>query len=114
MDGKYLGKISAIGLGIGGYQDVMFGLRVELSFDGCSGIADWKGTWCPGKVDPDKHTKWTECQRNEIFAETMRFIAKLLVDSKKTDMHLLVGVPVEVEIHEFNLLKSWRILTEVI
>lgn len=113
MTEKMLGKIEHISLGMGGYQDAMFGLTVTLAGPG-GGCCDFKGTWCPGYMDPDgPYYKWTEEDRSKIFDETMRFIAKIMREAKKDSLDRMVGVPVEVEF-ENRSLKSWRILTEVI
>ena len=47
-------------------------------------------------------------------AELMRYISKLLSEAKVDDITKLAGKPVEITIDEFNSLKSWRILTEVL
>lgn len=59
------------------------------------------------------HFKWTEDDRDEL-AQLMRYISKLLSEAKVDDITKLAGKPVEVTIDEFNSLKSWRILTEVL
>lgn len=113
MSEKHLGKINSVGFGIGGYDGRMFGLSVDLRFDGASGVCDFKGTWCPGIIDVTDNTKWTEEDRSRQLDELARFVAKLLVESKRDDVSRLAGVPVEVEM-EGQMLKSWRVLTEVI
>lgn len=113
METKSLGKIDYIKLGAGGYQEACFGLSVGFKFDVCCGIADFKGSWYPGHVDPDKHTKWTEQDRMKQLSDLAYFIAKILREAKKDSLEKMVGVPVELTLED-NSLKSWRILTEVI
>jgi len=110
MENK-LGKIRKIGFGYGGYQDAMFGLSLEFSF-GSGRVADFKGSWGVD-MKPSEHAEWDEAVRSRIFDETMRFINQMLIEAKKRDISELVNVPVEVTF-EGNVLKSWRILTEVI
>lgn len=110
---KRIGKINYISLGYGGYQDAQFGLNIDLSSkkDGW-GVCDFKGFW---SIDTkcDKRCKWTEKDRDESFTKTMRLINKLLSQSNKKSLDQLKGVPVEVTF-DGNLLKDWRILTEVL
>jgi len=40
---KTLGKIGSISLGMGGYQDVMFGVTIALDAGYC--CTDFKGAW---------------------------------------------------------------------
>lgn len=110
--GKYLGKISAIRIGSGGYQDAMFGISFELSFDGSSGIGDFWGAWGAG-IKNTASCKWAESDRQEQLADAFWRLAKLMQEAKVNDFTKLAGVPVEVEI-EGNTLKSWRVLTEVL
>lgn len=113
MPSRYLGKIQTVKFGLGGYDDCMIGLTIDFRFNGCHGVADFKGTWCPGVVDAGKYSGWSEEDRSRSFDELMRFIAKLLLDTKRKDISELSGAPVEIEI-EGNVLQSWRILTEVL
>ena len=112
MSQKSLGKIESINLGMGGYQNAMFGLSVQLVYGGCMGCGDFKGTWGL-EIKPDKNSKWTEFDRGIKFDETMRFINDLLIKAKKQNLQEMKGVPVEVTI-EGGSLKSWRILEEVL
>jgi hypothetical protein len=110
---KFLGKITTVDFGFGGYQDAMIGVSFTLESDkdhwGCGDFKGWWGT----DIKVDKHTKWSEEDRNKSYSDVVRFINKLLVEAKKRHLHELKGVPVEV-IFEDMKLKSWRILTEVI
>lgn len=110
---KRLGKIKSISFGLGGYQDAMLGLSVDLGSDKeCWGCGDFKGYWGPD-VKVDKYTRWKEKDRRSGYADTVQFVGKLLQDAQKSTIDQLVNVPVEVTF-EGNSLKSWRILTEVI
>ncbi|SNR99924.1 hypothetical protein SAMN04488503_2266 [Humidesulfovibrio mexicanus] len=109
---KHLGKIESVRFGLGGYQDQCIGLTVHLASGG-SGVADFFGPYCPGLIEVNERTKWTEEDRDKELASTMRRIADLLVRAKKSEVSALAGVPVEIEF-EGNLLKSWRILDEVL
>jgi hypothetical protein len=111
MKDKVLMKIESIKFGYGGYQDAMFGLSISLSGSG-SGVGDFKGTWGIDTECGDR-CKWTEKDREKQFADSVRFLNKILLDAKKRTLDQLKGVPVEVEF-ENSTLKSWRILTEVI
>jgi len=56
-----IGKITKITLGRGGYQDVCFGVNIQLGGDSW-GSGDFKGTW--GKCMADgKDKEWIEGQR---------------------------------------------------
>lgn len=110
---KEIGKIQSVKFGDGGYQDAMFGITIGLGSDkNAWGCGDFRGIW-GFHIKPDKRSKWTDKDRDQQAADTMRFIADLLTKAKKDDIYKLVGVPVEVEM-ESNTLKSWRILEEVL
>ena len=104
-----LGKIAHVRVGMGGYQEAMLG--IWFTFEGKSwGCSTGEGTWAH---KPDAHTKWTEAEQDAIFAKTFRYIGELLKAAKVDDVAKLRGVPVEVTF-EGNLLRSWRVLTEVL
>lgn len=110
--GKYLGKIANVSIGTGGYQDAMFGVSFSLSFDGGSSVSDFWGGWGPGI----KHTascKWTDAERLSSITDAFWKLANLMRDAKVIDAAKLAGVPIEVEV-DGNLLKSWRVLKEVL
>lgn len=109
MSATRLGKIEAIRLGFGGYQDAQFGLSITLSGDGW-GVGDFKGHW---SMKPSEHSQWTEADQDAGFAETMRFLLATLKDAKKQHLAELVGVPVEVVFDNMKL-ESWRVLKEVL
>lgn len=106
-----IGKIRKIAVGLGGYQDVMLGLSVSLEGKGW-GVNDFKGSWGPD-IAHSESCKWTEADRRNVHADTMNLIGQLLQDAKKSTVDQLQGVPIEATF-DGNILKSWRILTEVI
>ena len=111
---KYLGKIERVNFGINGYQDCMFGLSVSLSFNNSGVCDDIMGGWAYGVIDPDEHTKWTEETRTLQMAEMCKTVCEIMNDAKVKDIQSLKGKPVEVTMENFNEIKSWRILTEVL
>jgi hypothetical protein len=109
---KKLGKIQSVRFGHGGYQDVCIGITVSLG-DGSWGVSDFKGAWDPELVTTSEYTKWTEKDRTKSIDESIRFVSKLLKEAKVDSVDKLKNIPVEV-IFDGNLLKEWRILTEVL
>jgi hypothetical protein len=109
---KRLGKIESVRFGLGGYQDSQLGLSVTLSASGW-GVSDFKGNWDCERIKWSEHSKWTEEDRDKGYSETMRYLSKLLKDAKVDSVDKLKGVPVEVTF-DGNMLKEWRILTEVL
>lgn len=110
---KYLGKISTVRFGLGGYQGVCIGLHLSFEFDGSGGISTSISAWDPEEISCDEHTKWTEEDRDKQLSNIMRRISKLLSKAKVDEVYRLKGVPVEITI-EGMALKDWRILTEVL
>ena len=105
-----LGKISNIRLGDGGYDDAMFGVSVTLSMDGgTAGVQDFKGGW---RSYPEG-AKFSEGEWEYAHTETYKWLRQLMKDAKVSDFTKLKGIPVEVKT-DGNLLKSWRVLTEVL
>jgi hypothetical protein len=107
-----LGRIKSIRFGLGGYQDSCLGLSVSLGADGWA-VGDFKGTWDAESIKRSEYTKWTEEDRSKGYDETMRFLSKLLKEAKVDTVDKLKDIPVEVTF-DGNLLKEWRILTEVL
>lgn len=108
-----LGKIKSIDLII---DDGRFGLHVDLKLDGGSyGVADfsnWSWSTCVKVIDGV--SQWTEKDRDELNAKTMKFINKLLLDAKQNSLQNLTDIPIEATFKDRNLLQSFRILTEVL
>ncbi len=108
-----LGKITEVRFGAGGYQDIMFGLTVELNSNGVCCTDFISAGWYPGVIDPDKDAKWTERERAEQQAEAINTIAHILRTAKIEDIKDLKGRPVEFKTLD-RMLVSWRILDEVL
>lgn len=109
MEDKWLGKISSAKFGYGGYQDAMMGAWFSLSGDGL-GIQDGKGMWAS---KPGVGAKWTEEDQIKEWGLMVKYVLDLMRQAKVKNFKDLVGIPVEVEL-DGNMLKSWRILTEVL
>lgn len=109
---KRLGKIESIRFGVGGYQDCQLGVHVTLG-NGSWGVGDSRSVWDPERIKCSEHAKWTEEDRDKGMTEVMRYLSTLLKDAKVDSVDQLKGKPVEVTF-EGNLLKEWRILTEVL
>ena len=111
MQGTFLGKIESIKFGL---SDSRIGLFYTLTFNNCCETQSSNTVWDPEQIKVTQYTVWTEDDRDRELAQLMRYISKLLADAKVNDINKLAGKPVEVTIDEFNSLKSWRILTEVL
>lgn len=109
---KRLGKIQSVKFGIGGYQDCQLGVHFTLG-DGTWGVGDSKSVWDPERIECTKNTKWTEEDRNKSMNEIMRYLSSLLKESKVESVDQLKGKPIEATF-DGNVLKEWRILTEVL
>lgn len=107
-----LGKIEHVEFGHGGYQDAMLGIHVTLSGNGW-GVGTTNSAWDACMIECSKHAKWTEADRSKQYDEIMRYVSKLLSDAKVSKVSALKGIPIEATF-DGNLLKSWRILTEVL
>jgi len=109
MDGKQIGKIQKISFGKGGYQDVEIGVSFTLGGKAW-GVNDFWGTFSDERPE---FALWTEENRIKTLGETVMRLNKLLKDAKKRNIVELLNTPIEATF-EGNLLKSWRVLTEVI
>jgi hypothetical protein len=109
---KRLGKIKSVRFGIGGYQDCQLGIHFDLGTDSW-GVTDSKSVWDPETIKRTQHTEWSEEDRNKLMIEVMRHTSSILKDAKVTNIVDLKGKPIEVTM-EGNMLKEWRILTEVL
>ena len=111
MTEKKIGKIQSVKFGHCGYQDSCIGIDFSFGSDkDCWGVCQNWGDWC---FERSEHAKWTEESRIKNLGEMCMKIAKLLEEAKVDDIAELKGVPVEVTFAG-NVIKSWRILTEVI
>jgi len=110
---KELGKITSVHFGLGGYQDCQLGL--SLSFEGKNGwgCGVFIGNWDVNSIKHSKGCKWTEKDRKKWHDELCRKVSEILKQAKVNDVSKLLNIPVEVEF-EFNTLKNWRILEEVL
>lgn len=106
MNGKNLGKISGAQLGHDG--DGRFGLRLDFDMHG-SGVSTFVGHW---STRPER-AQWTTEDQAKAFADVMYLLRDTLTAAKRRDVSQLVGIPVEVTI-EGGMLKSWRVLEEVL
>jgi len=109
---KELGKIQRVSFGHGGYQNACLGIDFTLGGDVWS-VSDTKSAWDANLITCDDDNKWTEEDRDKQYAEIMRYISDLLRDAKVHDVSGLEGIPIEVTF-EGMILKSWRILKEVL
>jgi len=109
---KYLGKISSVHFGLGGYQEAMLGLHLCFEFDG-SGICTTHSAWDYHMIEHTEYCKWTEQSRLDNYAEIMIKVSKLLHDAKVRHISDLKGVAVEVRL-DGNSFYDFRILTEVL
>jgi len=107
MDGIFLGKISKVAFGLD--SDGRFGLRLDLDMVG-SGTTFYRGMWAGERSN---YTKWTEEDRRKEWADLAEYLVDILAKAKKLEVKDLAGTPVEVTI-DGNMLKSWRVLTEVL
>lgn len=107
---KELGKIAKSRFGYGGYQDAQLGLSLEFTGDGF-GVGHFDGFWSPRMWT--EHCKWSKEDQIKAFGELLVRVDKLLTDAKVDYVAQLEGKPVMLEF-EGNMLKSFRILTEVL
>lgn len=103
---RELGKITAVSFGRNSDRPFLFGLELTLTGKG------W-GTFTTINANMSDACEWTEEQRNAAFFEVCRKIYKLLRDANVNSVYELIGKPVEV-IFENNMLRDYRILTEVL
>jgi len=87
----------------------MIGLTLDLGGKSW-GVGDFKG-W--NGCEHSEFCKWTEDDRLRGLGEVCMFVADLLIKAKVRDVSKLAGIPVEA-IFDGNLLKSWRVLEEVL
>ena len=109
---KRLGKIKNVRFGIGGYQDCQLGVHFELGGDSW-GVTNSRSVWDPTRVKCEEYTQWTEEDRNKQMNDIMRYVSSLLYEAKVDNVNDLKGKPIECTF-EGNILKEWRILTEVL
>lgn len=109
MNGKELGKITRAQFGRGGRDDCMVGL--SLTFQGKGwGVCDFMGFW---SLERSERCEWSEDDRLKEIGRVGMKLAELLQKTGGKDVSDLVNKPVEVTF-EGNVLKSWRLLEEVL
>jgi hypothetical protein len=109
MERTEYGKIASINFGYGGYQDAQLGVSIVLEGPGWE-VSTFKGTWAR---DPDQHCRWTKEDQIQLLGETTLWLRTLLNDARVLNLNNLLNKPV-VAIFEDNMLKEWRIFTEVL
>ena len=107
-----MGKLSKVKFGHGGYQESCLGLSVTISGYGWE-FNDSKTAWDANLIKHSEYCRWTEQDRSEEYDKIMRYVSDLLAAAKVDSIDKLNGLPVEAEF-DGNLLKSWRVLTEVL
>ena len=107
-----LGKIKSVYFGLGGYQGAQLGLHFELGGDGW-GVCSSNAFWDVETIECSNHARWTEQERAVNHDSIMRHVSKLLSEGKVNKVEDLKGTPVQC-LFDGNVLKDWRILTEVI
>lgn len=86
-------------------------MGLHLTFSGAGwGVGTFEGDWA---IERSEHSKWTEESRRQRIFDAVWRLKDTLVKAKKQHVAELVGTPVEVTL-DGNLLKSWRVLTEVL
>ena len=106
---EQLGKIISAEFGFGGYRDTQFGLSITLGGDSWSVSSFW-GFW---GEEPSPHAKWSKEDQVRHLGETSCRIRDLLHAAKAQHVSELVNKPIAATF-EGNVLKSWRILAEVL
>jgi hypothetical protein len=109
MERKELGKIKSATFGMGGYQECQIGLWLTLGGESW-GVTAGEGAW---GIERSDHCKWTEADRLTEAGKAAMKLAKLLQTAHRYAVQDLVGLPVEVTF-DGNVLKDWRLLTEVL
>ena len=107
-----LGKIGEVYFGFGGYQEACIGINFTLEGKGWS-VGDGKTAWDKNIIKCDKGCKWTEKDRSKQYDEIVRYISDLLRDAKVFKIEDLENIPIEATFDSM-MLKSWRILKEVL
>jgi len=103
---KTLGKITSFKFGI---NEWCMGSFLTLSCDGCCVNTN-------NVYNCTKHTeysKWTPEDQKDWAAKALMTLHDWMEEAQVSDVSEMVGIPVEVTWNG-NLMKSWRILTEVI
>lgn len=105
-----LGIIQEVRCGLGGYQDAMIGYGFTLSGSGWVVRTPWEGVRASERSE---RAQWTESDRIANLGAAMIELAAILNDAKVLDISDLKGKPIEAAFED-GVLKSWRILKEVL
>lgn len=109
---KRLGKIEEVSFGHGGYQNAMIGLHFIFS-GGSWGVGHSDDAWDAEMIKWSEHCKWTEESRDKQYSDIVRRLSLYLKQAKVHNVNQLKGIPVEITF-DGNIMKEWRILTEVL
>lgn len=105
---KMLGKITKVTFG---KRNSELGLHLTFGSKGfgvCKSEAFWDYS-----IKPDKNFKWSEGDRTVALTDLLKLVSKTLDDAKVDSVEKLINTPVELTFED-TILRSWRILTEVI
>ena len=105
-----LGRIQRATFGFGGYQDAQFGLSLQFGGESWA-VNTFIGAW---GMKPSESAKWTHDENLKLLGDAAWKLLETLQAAKKADVAQLIDTPVECTFHNFNELKSWRVLTEVL
>ena len=105
-----LGRISKVYMGFTGYQDLMFGLGLTIEGKAFSVFTSICGGWT---TEVGEFTKWTEQDRLLAHGKACVEVTEIMKKAKVSCVDELKNKPVECTFYG-NLLKSWRILEEVL
>ena len=108
MNETILGKITRVHFGV---SEGRFGLILTLA--GSWGVVVTEQCWDPTITPPSEHARWNLQDQNNELAKICRKVSQLLADAKVDDVSKLQNKPVEFT-SEGGIIKSWRILTEVL
>lgn len=104
-----LGKIESVSFGV---EDGRLGLHFTFTF-GSTGCVWYETIWDFATVERTEYSKWTEMEHEQEAVELMKKISNYLSDAKVSNIQDLKNRPIEATF-EGRMLKSWRILTEVL
>ena len=107
---KHLGKLKSFDFI---KEDGRIGIRATVESNEGGALDTSLMAWSPSSVEVTEHTKWTENDRDSQLASIFRKIDSLMEEAKVTKLTQMAGIPIEIEF-ENSMLKSWRILTEVL
>lgn len=106
---KKLGKINKVKFGHVGYQECQMGLSLEFKI-GTHGAV---GSGVYGGFASTPSDSGDMDKTKEAHAKMVLGVAKIMSESNVDDIMDLIDLPVELTF-DGNVLKDWRILTEVL